>query len=89
MRSTVRIDDDLMTALKAEAARRNTSVSRTLNRALREGLQALQDRGDEPRTPFRQRTASLGGPVVDLTKALQLSTALEDEEVRRELDQRK
>ncbi|MNC95050.1 hypothetical protein D3C83_120630 [compost metagenome] len=56
---------------------------------MRKGLQALQNRGDEPRTPFRQRTVSLGHPTVDLTKALQLSTALEDEEIRRELDQRK
>jgi hypothetical protein len=89
MRSTVRIDDDLTSALKAEAARRNISFTRALNRALRAGLLALQRAGDEPRPAFRQRTARMGKPAVDLTRALKLSIALEDEEILDELNRRK
>ena len=42
MRSTVRIDDDLMTAIKEEAERRHISVTRALNRALRAGMQVFK-----------------------------------------------
>lgn len=89
MRSTVRIDDDLMTALKAEAARRNISLTRALNRALRSGLAALARAGDEPKPRFRQPTVRLGKPTMELTKALHLSIALEDEEIHREIGRRK
>ena len=89
MRSTVRIDDDLMTAIKAEAERRQISVTRALNRALRAGMQVLRQGSDQPQAPFRQRTSRMGRAAFELTKALQLSTALEDEEVRREISQRK
>jgi len=88
MRSTVRIDDDLMTALKSEAARQGLSLTRTLNRALRAGLNALRH-DDSPRPPFRQRTAALGQSSLDLTRALGIAAELEDEETRRELALRK
>jgi len=40
MRSTVRIDDDLLQTLKARAEREGTSLTRTLNAVLRTGLVA-------------------------------------------------
>jgi hypothetical protein len=88
MRSTVRIDDDLMTALKTQAARENVSLTRVLNRALRAGIGALA-RDGKPKEPFEQRTVSLGTSSFDLTKALDVSTTLEDEESLHELALRK
>ena len=44
MRSTVRIDDDLLTELKGQARRQKTSLTRMLNRVLRAGLRASQRR---------------------------------------------
>lgn len=88
MRSTVRIDDDLMTELKARAHAESTSLTRMLNRALRAGL--AQRNPDGSRTKrFRQKTASMGRPTVDLDKALAMAARLEDEETARKLALRK
>jgi hypothetical protein len=90
MRSTVRIDDDLMAALKAEANRRGISLTRAFNRILRIGLKASGEPGHpEPPRHFSQTTASLGPAPIDLDKALALSSALEDEETLREFALRK
>ena len=78
MRSTVRIDDDLMEALKARAERDGTSLTRALNATLRSGLKASNEA--PPKKRFAQRTASLGMMHVQGHKALALATALEDEE---------
>lgn len=78
MRSTVRIDDDLMEALKARAARDGTSITKTLNAVIREGL-AANSASRQP--PFVQRQVSLGTmrrPEFG-DKALALSAMLEDE----------
>jgi hypothetical protein len=77
MRTTVRIDDDLMLELKDRAQREAVSLTRLINRLIRRGLEA---RG-KPRKPFRQQTYSMGVPKVDLTKALAFAAALEDEEI--------
>ena len=88
MRSTVRIDDDLMLELKASAHAESLSLTRMLNRTLRTGL--AQQRLDGPRTKrFKQKTVSMGRPKVDLDKALALATRLEDEEIARKLALRK
>lgn len=78
MRSTVRIDDDLLTALKEEARRQGTSLTRMLNRALRAGLHASRHVPERKRR-FRQETVALGEPRVDLDKALGIAATLEDE----------
>ncbi len=38
MRTTISLDDDLLSAAKVQAARLNTSLSEVINRALRRGL---------------------------------------------------
>ena len=88
MRSTVRIDDDLMLELKARAHADSMSLTRMLNRTLRAGL--ARPTFDGPRTKrFKQKTVSMGRPTVDLDKALALAARLEDEEIIRKLALRK
>ena len=87
MRSTVRIDDDLMEALKARAERDGTSLTRALNATLRSGLKAANEA--PPKQRFVQRTASLGMTPFAGHKALAAATALEDEEVLAKLAARK
>ena len=87
MRSTVRIDDDLMVELKANAQAEGISLTRMLNRALRVGL--ASPKHAEKRRPFKQNTFRLGAPRVGIDKALALAAALEDEEIARKMSLRK
>jgi hypothetical protein len=88
MRSTVRIDDDLLTELKERARRENLSLTQMLNRTLRAGLRSSR-RGSRGKQRFKQRTFSMGVPRIDLSKALAFAAELEDEETLRELMLRK
>lgn len=88
MRTTVRLDDELLEQLKDRARRENLSLTRLLNRALRDGLRAPRP-GRSARPRFRQKTHALGAPRLGLDKALALAATLEDEEVLRELSMRK
>ena len=88
MRSTVRIDDDLMMELKERAHRENVSQTRMLNRLLREGLRA--SRGRRPKkVQYKEKTHTMGVPRVDLDKALALAADFEDEEILRKMTLRK
>lgn len=91
MRSTVRIDDDLMEALRARSEGEGLSMTRMLNRLLRSGLAAESTATRRPE--FRQATARMGRARVDLDvdldKALSLAAVLEDEEIVRKLSLRK
>ena len=88
MRTTVRVDDELLEQLKAQAQRENLSLTRLLNRTLRAGMQTAGPRPAK-RARYRERVFAMGNPRVDLRKALAVAAALEDEEVARELAQRK
>lgn len=86
MRTTVTLDPDLANRLKELARQRGASFKSAINAALRAGLDAETTVGG----PYRERSRPLGvRPGVDLTKALQLAAALEDEETIRELELRK
>ena len=76
----MRIDDDLMGELKSRAQRENLSLTKLLNRIIRRGLANGEAAGGKRRV-FRQKTCSMGKPLVDLTKALALAAALEDEAI--------
>ncbi len=88
MRTTVRIDDDLMRELKERAQSEGTSLTRLINSALREGMKKKRSAG-RPNRPFRERTFRMGEPSVNLDKSLALAASLEDEEIRAELARRK
>jgi len=87
MRSTVRIEDDLMEELRRRAQREKSSLTRTLNRALRAGLRAPSR--SKARRTYREKPVAMGTPSVGLDKALALAGQMEDQEVLRELDTRK
>lgn len=86
MRTTVDIDPQLLEQLRLESVRRGVSVKALLNAVIRSGLAS---RVAETRPQYAVRTASMGAPRVDLTHALRLAGALEDEEVLRKMEQRK
>jgi hypothetical protein len=89
MRTTVTIDDRLAKALKALAHRSGKPFKQVINETLQAGLAA----GAAPAKarPYRVMPVSLGGvlPGLDLTKALRLADALEDDEIARKLELRK
>lgn len=88
MRTTVRLDDELLERLKAQAQKERVSLTRLINRTLKVGLQV--GRARRPKRPFyRERAQALGAPRVSLDKALALAAALEDEDIVREFALRK
>ena len=83
MRTTVRIDDDLLRKLRDRAHRERTSISHLLNCALRRGLETPRKQPRPKR--YREKTFDMGKARVNLDKALALAAALEDEENIRKL----
>ena len=78
MRTTIRLDDDLLVEVKQIAARSNKTLTSVIEDALREML-ARQRRAEE-RTPVRLTTASGGGlqPGVDLDDSAALLSLMEE-----------
>jgi predicted transcriptional regulator len=88
MRTTIRIDDELLGKLKEEARKQNLSLTRILDRTLRAGMHA--SRNPRPsRRRYREQTYRMGVPAVALDKALSLAAALEDKEIIRKMMLRK
>lgn len=88
MRTTVRVDDELLEQLKARARAEKTSLTRLLNRTLSAGLKSGGARRPAQRV-YREQAHDLGAPRIALDKAVALAAALEDEEIVRELSLRK
>lgn len=78
MRTTVTLDDDVVTVLRRSMAERGISFKRALNEAIRAGAQ-LRPAPE----PFHTAVADLGVPSANLDRALQLAAELEDEELIR------
>jgi hypothetical protein len=87
MRTTVRIDDDLIEELRRQARQEKLSTTRVLNRVIRAGLKALEK--PRRRRRARQPTYAMGDALFNVDKALSLAAALEDEETARKLALRK
>jgi antitoxin component of RelBE/YafQ-DinJ toxin-antitoxin module len=81
MRTTLRIDDDLLHELKTRAATEGLSLSDLVNLVLRQSVAAPP----RPRRPFRQKTHNLGRPAFDVTKANAVAADLEDEAILRKV----
>lgn len=88
MRTTVRIDDELLRKLKEQARKEDASLTRVLDRTLRAGMHASPRQSSRKR-PHRERTYAMGPPRIKLEKALALTAALEDEEIVRKVLGRK
>lgn len=84
MRTTVRIDDDLLSDLKDVAKKEKISLTKAFNKVLDAGLRSKVSTA-KSRSPYRVRAVSMGKPLLDLTKANQLAAELEDEETIRNL----
>jgi hypothetical protein len=80
MRTTVRIDDELLQRLRERARRENISLTRLLDQTLRAGMQA-SGKPARPRRRHREQTHAMGAPRVKLDKALALAAALEEDEI--------
>lgn len=80
MRTTVRIDDDLLRDLKERAHREDISLTTLLNRVLRQGL-AGGDAARPKKRPYREKTFDMGPPKFDVNRALALAAELEDEAI--------
>ena len=89
MRTTLRIDDDILAALKEGALEQGVSLTRYANSVLRRGLEASSDSDRRRRRRYREPSFSMGRPRVDLTKALALAGELEDEAAVEKLERRK
>ena len=88
MRTTIRIDDDLLLVLKEQARREKSPLNRLLNRTLRRGLEATRGRGKRF-ARHREKVHPMGEPQFNLDGALALAAALEDEQVLAKLAARK
>lgn len=86
MRTTVRIEDDLLNQLKQAASQADVSLTAIINQTLRKGLTAKQKAVAKDVSEYREKTYSMGKPLVDLTKALSLAAALDDEERLAKMD---
>jgi len=80
MRTTLRIDDDLMLDLKKQAQKEGLSLTRFVNGVLRKGMAALKQVPQKERR-YREKTFVMGEAKVNLDKALAFAAELEDEEI--------
>ncbi len=65
MKTTVKIDGDLLGGLEEQARREGTSVAELVNRMLRREM-AVAKQVEEPARPYREKTFRMGEPKVDL-----------------------
>lgn len=89
MRTTLTIDDNIAKALKDTAYRSGKSYKQVVNETLRAGLAA--DRVKDTAASYRLKPVSMGevSGGYNLTKALELSDYLEEEETARKLELKK
>lgn len=88
MRTTIDLDDALLRRLRDVAHREGLSFRALLHRVIQRGL---EDSAAPADVPYETPSLSMGRvrEGVDFTKALRLAAALEDEEIVRELAQRR
>ncbi len=88
MRTTIRLDDDLLREIKERAGEENASLTHVVNHVLRMGLRAMKTKRHQiPR--FVEKTYDLGVPRGDMDRALQIAADLEDQEILRKVLLRK
>ena len=88
MRTTIDINDELMSELRRKAHEDGLSLKELINRVLRFGLRA--SKRSESSLKYRCPEFSLGLPrSFDLDKTLQLAEHLENDEIARKLKLRK
>jgi hypothetical protein len=78
MRTTVTLDDETVALIHRRMRERGVSFKVALNDAIRDGAA-----GRPAPAPFTTRPSDLGVPMVNLDRALQIASELEDEELIR------
>ncbi len=87
MRTTLTVDDSIMQKLKDEAHKSGVPLKQVVNTTLEIGLRNLHQK---QRQKYKLKTFSMGSPlVVDIDKALQVASKMEDDEIIRKLEIRK
>lgn len=79
MRTTVTLDPDVAAVVRRAMQQRGKTFKEVVNEALRTGL------SQRPAEPFQTPTFNTGKPLVDLDKALKISSILEDDALRRKI----
>ena len=77
MRTTVPLDPDPALLLERRMSERNVSFKRGINDVIRESAAGS---GSEAATPFETQTASMGASRINLKRALQVASELDDDE---------
>ena len=84
MRTTLTIDDYIMRQLKELAHRTGQPLKKVVNDTLRAGLENRRKPGRNRK--YRCKTFAMGFPPrMNLDKALEIASALEDNEISRKL----
>jgi hypothetical protein len=83
MRTTIRIEDDLLRQIRHRAEREQVSLGEMVNRMLRCGIESTRRGRVGATKKFKQQVFSMGKPKASLTKALSLAGELEDQETLR------
>ena len=88
MRTTIDLDESLLRRLRDEALDRGIPFRTLLHRVIQRGLEVPDSQAE---APYRMPAAALGKvrEGIDLVKALQLASALEDEEIVRKMAERR
>jgi hypothetical protein len=89
MRTTLRIDDDLLRQLKQRAQREGTPLTQLVNQVIRRGLEQTAEGRSKSRRSYREQPFSLGVPRIPLDKALALAASMEEAEVLEKMARRK
>ena len=88
MRTTIRIEDELLARLKEQALRKRLPLTRLVNQILRGDLQG-DHRSTVRKRRYHEETHALGTPLIGLNKAMALAAHFEDEESVRKMALRK
>ena len=82
MRTTVTLDPDTALLVKRRMSERNVSFKRAINDVIRESVAGS---GSLAATPFETQTASMGASRINLDRALQVASELEDDDFVRSM----
>lgn len=77
MRTTITLEADVAALVEKRMSETSGSFKSVVNDALRKALAPVEA------SPFRPRTFDMGYPSVDLTKALDIASEIEDAEILR------
>ena len=86
MRTTLTLEPDVAQLVKRSMTERGTTLKETINELIRKGF--AQSKGKKSEN-FQQKTCSMGTPLMNLDRALDLSGSLEEQEILRKLELKK